>query len=43
MTKEQAHQIEQEHNVYVDYETDCYNHDGYDAVYGWMAIPSNWL
>ena len=43
MEKEQAEQIEKDHNVYVDADTDMYTNGERDDTYGWMAIPVDWL
>ena len=43
MTKEQAIQIEQDHNVIVDAESEMYTHGGTEDDYGWMAIQKKWI
>ena len=44
LTAPEATDIEQQHNVYVDAASNQYNvGGGYDAITGWMAIPSEWL
>ena len=42
MTQEQADHIEYTYNVFVDAETEQYNHNNHDAETGWMAIPEAW-
>ena len=41
MDKDQARQIEQDHNVYVDADTEMYT-NGEKDDYGWMPIPEAW-
>jgi ADP-ribosylglycohydrolase len=44
LNKDEVNAIEQAHNVYVDAESMQYNvGGGYDAVYGWEAIPQEWI
>jgi len=43
ITFKQAEAIELIHNVYVDIDTESYNHDSYDAETGWLPIPENWI
>lgn len=43
MTEEIKNYIEQQHNVYVDAETELFNLDGYDSVYGWDDVPKEWI
>ena len=43
LTCDQATEIEDNHNVYVDAETAQYNHKGHDETYGWHPIPQSWI
>ena len=43
ITKEQATEIEQQHNVCVDIETMQYDNESHDAETGWMPIPEDWI
>lgn len=43
MEKQVAIEIEQIHNVFVDAETEQYNHTGYDEEYGWEPVPEEWI
>lgn len=44
LTQDQIKTIEDEHNVYVDAPSMMYNvGGGYDATYGWDAIPQEWI
>ena len=43
-TEEIREEIENLHNVYTDEKCEQYNvGGGYDAVYGWHPIPSEWF
>lgn len=42
MTDEQARQIEQNHNVYVDAEAEMYTTGERVDTYGWAPIPKEW-
>jgi len=35
-------QMEEKYNIYIDIKNLSYNHDSYDATYGWLPIPENW-
>lgn len=41
LTRDEKEILEQKHNVFIDIETETFNHDA-DAVYGWMPIPREW-
>jgi hypothetical protein len=41
MTLEEKEMLEEKHNVYIDIETETFNHDQ-NAVYGWIPIPKEW-
>lgn len=43
LTAEQATQIEQSHNVYVDPEWGQYTHGEREDAYGWDIIPLSWI
>ncbi len=43
MTHAQAKAIEEKYNVYVDAEEEIYNHEGQDAIYGWMPLTDEML
>ena len=43
LTPERALELEQQHNVYIDIAAEQYNIAGYDAIYGWQPVPSDWL
>lgn len=44
LTEDQIVEIEQQHNVYVDRETQQFNvGGGYDAEYGWDHLPEEWI
>lgn len=43
ITLDQATQIEQQHNVYVDADTMMYTNGAREDTYGWMPIPQNWI
>ena len=44
LTADQIKAIEDTHNVYIDRDTMQYNvGGGYDAVYCWQPIPTEWI
>ena len=43
MDRDTAAIIERNHDVYVDHISEQYNRDGRDVMYGWEAIPREWI
>lgn len=43
MRQDTATAIEQQHNVYVDAETEMYTHGEREDEYGWMPVPQEWI
>lgn len=43
LTKEQAEQIEQTHNVIVDARTGMYTTGDRNDTYGWQPVPAEWI
>ena len=43
LTKEMVEYLERKHNVYIDAETNVFNLDSRDAIYGWIPIPKEWI